>query len=567
MTTATKTSNCDALIVGAGPIGLTLALELERHGLKCRIIDRCAAPTDKSKALVVWSRSLELLAQAGVADDFVSAGMWAKGARIFGGGKMLVHVLVHRDDTAYPQPLMIPQSETERVLCENLKKRGLQVDRQCELVEFKHTNDDSFSPVIATLQHADGSQETVTCNWLCGCDGAHSTVRKQLGLEFTGDFEPNDWMLADVHLDGDLPNDEISAYWHRDGVVIFFPFAKGRFRVIADMGKAPSTGRPTDPSLADAQRVVDERGPAGIKLHDPVWLAGFRIHERKVKEYGVGSIFLSGDAAHIHSPAGGQGMNTGMQDAFNLAWKLALVHHGKARREILSSYTQERGEVGDMVLRDAGIFTRVATLRNPMLQFMRNHLMALAGKLNAVQERAISSLSELGIHYPNSPLNCDDAGNAWGNAVHAGDRLPDANTVCSHAKPIRLLDAIRGTGYTLLLLPETGDVATVEGMLTSAHHVTDHYHSSIKTALVLPSAPVDARQEGESATILVDESHEVRTRLGLNGSAIALIRPDGYIAFRGHNGSWSKLGDYLTKWLIANGSAAELPIFRTPELV
>jgi 2-polyprenyl-6-methoxyphenol hydroxylase-like FAD-dependent oxidoreductase len=567
MTTATKNSTCDVLIVGAGPIGLTLALELQRHGLHCRIIDRCPAPTDKSKALVVWSRSLELLAQAGVADDFVAAGMWAKGARIFGGGKMLVHVLVHRDDTAYPQPLMIPQSETERVLCENLKKRGLQVERQCELTEFKHTNDDPLSPVTATLQHADGSQESITCNWLCGCDGAHSTVRKQLGLEFTGDFEPNDWMLADTHLDGDIPNDEISAYWHRDGVLILFPFAPGRFRVIADLGAAPSTGKPADPTLADAQRVVDERGPSGIKLHDPVWLAGFRIHERKVKEYGVGNVFLSGDAAHIHSPAGGQGMNTGMQDAFNLAWKLAMVHHGKARREILNSYTQERGEVGDMVLRDAGIFTRVATLRNPMLQFMRNHLMALAGKLNAVQERAISSLSELGIHYPNSPLNEDDAGDAWTKAIQVGDRLPDANMHCSHSNPIRLLDAIRGAGYTLLLLPATGDAATVEGLLTSTRHTAEGYRSTIKTVLVLPSAPAETKSQPDVAAVLVDEKQELRNRLGLQGTAIALVRPDGYIAFRGHAGSWSKLSDYLTKWLIANGSAAELPIFRTPELV
>jgi 2-polyprenyl-6-methoxyphenol hydroxylase-like FAD-dependent oxidoreductase len=567
MTNDTKNSFCDALIIGAGPIGLTLALELERYGLKCRIIDKCATATDKSKALVVWSRSLELLSQAGVADDFVASGMWAKGARIFGGGKELVHVPFHRDDTAYPLPLMIPQCETERVLGENLTKRGLQVDRQCELVEFKHTNDDPFSPVIATLQHADGSTETVTCNWLCGCDGAHSTVRKQLGFEFAGNFEPNDWMLADTYLDGDVPNDEISGYWHRDGVLILFPFAPGRFRIIADMGIAPSTGKPTEPTLADAQRVLDERGPAGIKLHDPVWLAGFRIHERKVKEYSHGNVFLSGDAAHIHSPAGGQGMNTGMQDAFNLAWKIAFVHHGKARRELLASYSEERGEVGEMVLRNAGIFTRVATLRNPITQFMRNHLMALAGKFSAVQERAISNLCELDIHYPHSPLNADDAGNAWSSARPVGDRLPDADMSCSHGKPIRLLDAIRDAGYTLLLLPATNDMATTEGMLTSSRHVTENYQSTIKTVVILREGPAPANTQPDVAAILVDEHQEIRNRLGLENTAIALVRPDGYIAFRGNASSWRKLSDYLAKWLIASGAVAELPIFRAPELV
>src|SRR5262249_50480158 len=155
-------------------------------------------------------------------------------------------------------------------------------------------------------------------------------------------------------------------------------------------------------------KLVDERGPSGLRLHDPFWLSGFRIHERKVEEYSKGRAFLCGDAAHIHSPAGGQGMNTGMQDAFNLAWKLALVHQGHARPSLLKSYTQERNAVGEMVLHSAGIFTRVATIRNPVLQSLRNHLISIAGKFSAVQRRAVSQLTELAIHYPNSPLNGDD---------------------------------------------------------------------------------------------------------------------------------------------------------------
>ncbi len=316
------------------------------------------------------------------------------------------------------------------------------------------------------------------------------------------------------------------------------------------MGCAPGCDKPTDPTLAEAQKVVDQRGPAGIRLHDPVWLAGFRIHERKVKEYGRGNVFLAGDAAHIHSPAGGQGMNTGMQDAFNLAWKIALVHAGAAKRTILESYTQERSAVGDMVLHDAGLFTKVATLRNPMLQFMRNHLMALAGKLSAVQERAIAHLSEMAIHYPESSLNCDDPGDAWRNSVKAGDRLPDASVVDNASgKELRLLEALRGAKFTLLLIPNSDDASDEDHLAQlkeNAEGLAAEFDHVVKTIVVLPA---DVRGPANLQAI-VDKKGQVRDRLGLKGTALALVRPDGYIAFRGHAGSPGAMRKYLDRILV-----------------
>src|SRR5262249_10896675 len=162
------------------------------------------------------------------------------------------------------------QSETERLLTEHLSKVGVPVERQVELVDFTDHGDH----VDATLRHADGRDEQVRSAWLIGCDGAHSIVRKKLGMQFSGDAEPNDWILADVHIEG-IPQDELSLIWHTKGVLGFFPFAKGRCRVIADMGTAPGTGHPADPSLAEVQRIVDERGPAGVRLSEPHWLSGF----------------------------------------------------------------------------------------------------------------------------------------------------------------------------------------------------------------------------------------------------------------------------------------------------
>ncbi|HZZ26676.1 MAG TPA: FAD-dependent monooxygenase [Pirellulales bacterium] len=541
------TASCDALIAGAGPVGLTMASELLRHGLTCRIIDLNAAPTDKSKALVLWGRTLEMFDHAEMADEFIAAGIWTKGARMFGGGKQLLHVEIHRDDTAFPRPLMIPQNETERVLTESLKRRGLNVERQVQLVKCVDERD----RVVSTLRHADGSEEQVTTAWLLGCDGSHSTVRKELGIEFAGEFEPNDWMLADVHVDGPISMDEISAYWHSDGVAIFFPFAPGRCRVIADLGKAQGTEKSPDPTLEEVQAVVDRRGPAGVKLHNPVWLASFRIHERKVNEYGRGRAFLCGDAAHIHSPAGGQGMNTGMQDAFNLAWKLALVHQGQAKPSpLLESYTQERSAVGDMVLHDAGLFTKVAMLRNPMLQFFRNHLMSLAGKLTAVQERAIATLTEMAVHYPYSPLNCDDAGIAWNNEVKAGDRLPDAQVRDARSgAPARLLESLRGTHHTLLIMPDENDTATLVELVNQAQILVNEFGDVLRPVLIVPGNS-SVMPEAEAAAVWVDINQQVRNRLGLEDTAIAVVRPDGYLGFRGNGQSWAKLQDYLTQYLV-----------------
>ena len=175
-----------------------------------------------------------------------------------------------------------------------------------------------------------GRDETVRATYLVGCDGAHSTVRHGLGASFTGDTLPSDWALADIQIDGDIPLDEMTICWTQEGILVFFPIAGRRFRVIADVGPVPADVEAA-PTLDEIQTILDARGPAGLRARDAVWVSRFRINERKVKDYRRGRVFLAGDAAHVHSPAGGQGMNTGMQDAFNLAWKLAMVCQGKPR--------------------------------------------------------------------------------------------------------------------------------------------------------------------------------------------------------------------------------------------
>jgi 2-polyprenyl-6-methoxyphenol hydroxylase-like FAD-dependent oxidoreductase len=394
--------NAQVLVVGAGPVGLTMAIELARFGVRVRIVDKNSGRTDKSKALAVWSRTLELLERAGCAEAFVKAGKKVEGAAIFSGGKRVAYVDLTKIHSAYNFALMLPQSESERLLEAQLEALGVHVERCVEATSFA----ESGTGVQVTLNKPDTPAEQLTVDWLVGCDGAHSFVRHGLGLAFDGESEQLDWILADVHISGlPTPETQLAMYWHQDGVLAIFPITPGRYRIIADVGLA-TTPRPVEPALEQVQAIVDQRGPGGVTLQDAVWLSGFRINERKVASYRKGRVFVAGDAAHVHSPAGGQGMNTGMQDAFNLAWKIALVCRGGASADpLLESYSMERSPVAARVLSDTTKMTRVATMRNHTAIAVRNLVGGLLFGLAPVNEALAETLSETTIGYAQSPLN------------------------------------------------------------------------------------------------------------------------------------------------------------------
>jgi 2-polyprenyl-6-methoxyphenol hydroxylase-like FAD-dependent oxidoreductase len=488
--------NTSVLIVGAGPVGLTLACELTRYRIPVRIIDKAAQRTDKSKAIVIWSRTLELLDRGDRGSaSFVESGFKVNGVNIVeSNGAVVGHVRMGSVASPYPYALMLPQSDTERLLEERLLRLGVSVERSTEATALTIGADGAE----ATLRRADGREEFVHADWLAGCDGAHSIVRHTLAAPFSGETMNSDWILADVHMRGyPFPDTEVAVYWARDGVLPIFPISPGRYRVIANI---PPTGgdRPHDPTLEELQTIVEQRGPKGASLFDPIWLSGFRINSRKVANYRSGRAFLSGDAAHVHSPAGGEGMNTGMQDAFNLAWKLALAINGTCGEALLDTYSPERSGVGDEVLKNTSRLTAIGTLRNPIAEELRNIVGRVAFGLAPVQHAFADQMSQVSVGYPESPMNGPRHGSLH---PRAGERMA----------PIAGGSPFGAGDHPLFTLLASSSPAVTD-LLAS-------YPKLLNGALVAPPTP----------------------------DGVWLIRPDGYVAATAPAVDLSSISDVLRR--------------------
>ena len=385
------------LVVGAGPVGLLLACELARRGVAIRIIDKLPSPTSESRAIIVHARSLEMMERVGVAEEVISTGLTVRAAELHLDETMAARVPLDTVDSPYPFSVTLPQTETERILAERLCELGVEVERGTELVAF-----DQDDGVEASLRLADGRQETAGCAFIVGADGSHSTVRSAAGTKLEGTFVGEKFLLADVEADYDLDRGAMHSFFAADeSPLILFPMRGERLRVIAQL--TDSTLSKRKPTLSDVQEVVD-RQAGGVRLLRAHWLTVFEIHHAQVPSYRYGRAFLAGDAAHVHSPAGGQGMNTGMQDAFNLGWKLAAAVRGVASTELLQSYHAERHPIAERVIAQTTRMTSIGTLSRRSERVLRDHLIHLAAGLAPFRQEMAREMEETGITYRRSPI-------------------------------------------------------------------------------------------------------------------------------------------------------------------
>src|SRR5689334_1304778 len=352
----TSFCDCQVLVVGAGPTGLVLAAQLLARGIDNRIIDKGDGAARESRDVSVHGRTLQLLDTMELADDFIEHGHRARRFRMYAGNRSLLNLDMTRNGSRYGFILNLAQSETERLLRSRVHELGGTIEQRSELAGLCERGDG----VDATLRDAEGRETEIHAGYVVGCDGAHSRVRHELGLAFAGQPYAGDFLLADVALEGVGSEDASHLFFRPDGrILVCLPMGRHRWRVVMP-NAGERDGRP--PTFEEIQEQVGQRAPWPITVSDPGWLACFRCHLRSATAYRRGRVLLAGDAAHIHTPAGGQGMNTGMMDAHNLAWKLALVADGRAPDALLDTYGQERVPVASGVLELTNKIVRLVTM-------------------------------------------------------------------------------------------------------------------------------------------------------------------------------------------------------------
>lgn len=382
----TLKANTEILIVGAGPTGLALAADLARRGIDSVIVDQQSAGANTSRACVVHARTLEVLEPLGVTVDLLALGIEVPIFRIRDRDRPLITVDFSEIDSPYPFTLMCPQDKIERTLLGHLHKSGSDVVRPCRFVGGRQ----SGSSIEAKIEIG-GEVKTIAAKWLIGCDGMHSAVRETSGIEFAGAAYQQSFVLADVHMDWPLSRQEVTLFYASDGLVVVAPLPDDHFRIVATADQAPES-----PSAEYVQALLDQRGPAinPGRIRDVVWSSRFHIHHRVAAGLRKGRIVLCGDAAHVHSPAGGQGMNTGIQDGVSLGDALARTLADGAETR-LETWAAERHRIASDVVRMTDRLTRIATIKSRTGQHLRNAAVTLAGHVPAVRAALARTLAEL----------------------------------------------------------------------------------------------------------------------------------------------------------------------------
>lgn len=463
-------ADTDVLIVGAGPVGLFLANECARRGLRWRLIEARASQSEHSKALAIFPRTLEIFDMAGVVGPFLEKANRVTSVAVITHGRTLVDMRFTPEETPYSFVAMVPQDVTERLLAEELQRKGGRVEYETTFISAEQENDG-----VNAIIDCKGERAKLHATFVIGCDGAHSAVRRTLKLPLEGGEYEDSFMLADIETNETLPANQMQLCPSEFGPVAIFPMNATRRRVVATIERPEGDAPPLDL----VRKILVQRAPNGIEARGLHWSSYFRIHHRHTPQLRVGRIFIAGDAAHIHSPFGGQGMNTGLHDVWNLVWKLDLFLHGRGKEQLLDSYTAERLPVIKNVIETTDFLTKVMGTPNKFAQALRDTVIPMVSRLAPFQHAFVQRLSELGIAYSGSPIIEGPGKRYFDDSMRGG----------------------RGISSRFLVM------------------IDDDKEPSIQVA---------AKRLRESLSGIV----EVRPA---SNPGVTLVRPDGYIAYSAHN--------------------------------
>jgi 2-polyprenyl-6-methoxyphenol hydroxylase-like FAD-dependent oxidoreductase len=513
------------LVVGAGPVGLALAAVLDHHGVRCRIIDRADTPAPLSKAAGLQARTLEILDELHLAPAFLDQGVRLTTSEVREGGELVAAVDFRTiaAETRFPFVLGMPQATTEALLADRLRDRGIEVERGVELAEVRQDE----RGVNTILRDRAGSTETVACRWLAGCDGPQSTVREALRIPLEGGDLRTSYALGDVDLAWEPAPDTAMLLLQEHGSMQVFPFGPSRWRLAVDCGHLRAEGRPVPPTPEDLQDFCDAYLPAPARVGKVHWSTYYCVHHRGAVRFRARRAFLLGDAAHLHSPITFQGMNAGIQDAWNLGWKLALAERGWSTDTLLGSYDAERRDVDLHITRDSGNVDRLFTRRSPVTAATRDVLLPFAASLPGYERHMARRTAQPSYGYRSSPAVGHHRGAkvtrvGYEPKVHPGDLAPDAPFTTDAGARIR-----DGRAYVSLVF--TGD-AHDDAELDSVVNLRLPGRPVIRTVLVTKVAGLRARRSGTS--IVSDSGGGIHRAWDVTEPPHVLVRPDGYVGWR-----------------------------------
>jgi len=525
------------LIVGAGPTGLAAAISLARSRIPVRLIDKAAEPSPYSRAIGIQARTLELFEQHRMVEPFLELGHRARVANLYSNGQRLARLDFDPLQTRYPYLLFLDQSVSERLMTEHLAGFGVEIERGVELMRMAQ----GAEGLQVTLRRADGHDEVLHPSYLIGADGAHSTVRHALDVGFAGKTFEQTFLLADLQADTEWPDDELHVFASGDGLVALFPMGGGRVRLIADQPVSHGDSNNHDvndseaPTLDDCRALIERRIHHRVTALRLTWSSYFKLNARMVDRLRRGRVFLAGDAAHVHSPAGAQGMNTGIQEALNLGWKIARMLSGMAPDRLLDTYHAERHPIEREVLRQSSFMTQMAAAEHGPMKLIRDHVMPALAAIGPLRDAARRTVSELSVQYRRSPLTFE---RGLDGGPRAGERAPDAwvhvvDGPLGRAPGVGCLYDLHDPAcFSLFLLvhvPDEDDIALAPATLTVAHAIRDKDLDEMAALENMLSSAVRVWRISDHA----GGAPSLTEAYGRTRPCFYLVRPDGYIAARG----------------------------------
>lgn len=533
-----------ALIVGAGPTGLTLGIGLRRQGIACTIIDRLEAPSPWSKALGLHSRSLEVFAAMDVLGPVRKASRVLKAVSVYGDNGFLFELDLTSLQAPYPWVLSCPQSDVEKALIQRFKALGGELVRGVELLDFTQDG----SGVTARIRQG-ADVQTLRSEVMVGADGVGSTVRQQLGIGFHGVEYSEHFLLADVDWESPWRNDSSHGFLQEEGLLIALPLPTG-WRLIMATDTPPEA--PLDVSVFEERLalILGEKPDLG----KPRWISEFSVQRRLAQHYRRNRVYLAGDAAHVQSPIGAQGMNTGLADAFNLSWKLGYYLNGFGSGELLDSYEQERRPVAEKMIYGVDMLSRASLVKLPMLRRSRDSLLKLAGGRTKISSRILRTASQLDVHYRHSPIVSSGPESDLGwrrEGPLPGDRLPDASLKSVRTGHLHQLhDLLRKPVHHLILqLSEKPEHNEKLVLYAFSDRLGQDYRNRTHLTVVAAKGTPHAEIPREGTTrIWQDHQGEFAAAFG-HGPRLWLMRPDGHLAYRAPVGNADHLLEYLDKVL------------------